>query len=203
MQIGFDQSAMTQDVDIASFERLSLALDDTVEQDLIEVFDELEFAPVPSLVQQQVWRWMQTKRQTLVEFLTPSFSDEEGLRPLEAPGVSALSLHYLNYLLAEPLRVPFLYRGGVLVQVPRPERYAIHKLIVADRQLNGPNARKSEKDRLQAALLIDALARDRPEDLADAYQTAVNRGRAWRQRLARSLGRMLSSRDILMSLDRV
>lgn len=200
IQIGFDQMAATDDIDIASFERLSLVLDDTVEHDLVDVFAELEFAPVPSLRPKQVWRWMQSKRQTLVEFLTPSFSGEEGLRPLKALGVSAQSLHYLNYLIAEPLQVPFLYRSGVLVQVPRPERYAIHKLIVADRRLEGSDSQKAQKDRLQAAFLIDVLAQERPDDLRDAYDTAMERGEAWRKRLTRSLDRLPETREVLRDL---
>jgi hypothetical protein len=190
VQIGFDQSAMTQDIDIASFERLSLVLDDEVEEDLVSVFDALKFAPVPSLQKGEVWRWLQTQRQTLVEFLTPSFSDEEGLRPLKALGVSAQSLHYLNYLIADPMTVPFLYRGGVLIQVPRPERYAIHKLIVADRRRDGELSQKSEKDRQQAAFLINVLAQERPLDLAEAYTDAMGRGAAWKRRIGASLERL-------------
>ena len=190
VQIGFDQSAMTQDLDIASFERLSLVLDDTVEQDLAGVFDALKFAPVPSLRKGQVWRWMQTRQQTLVEFLTPAFSADESLRPLKALGVSAQSLHYLNYLIADPITVPFLYRSGVLVQVPRPEAYAIHKLIVADRRRDGTETQKAQKDRMQAAFLIEVLAAERPDDLAQAYADALARGPAWRRRIDASLARL-------------
>ncbi|MEL6586784.1 MAG: GSU2403 family nucleotidyltransferase fold protein [Pseudomonadota bacterium] len=190
VQIGFDQSAMTQDIDIASFERLSLVLNDAVDPALPGVFDDLKFAPVPSMEKGRVWRWMQTKRQTLVEFLTPSFSEDEGLRPLKALGVSAQSLHHLNYLIAEPLTVPLLYRSGVLIQVPRPERYGIHKLIVADRRLEGPQSQKSQKDRAQAAFLVAVLSEERPDDLRDAYMDARARGKAWQQRIDRSLARM-------------
>ncbi len=200
VQIGFDQSAMTQDVDIASFERLSLALGDTVEEELAPLFDSLKFAPVPSLEQGQVWRWLQTNRQTLVEFLTPSFDETEGLRPLAALGVSAQSLHYLNYLIATPLTVPFLYRSGVLVQVPRPERYAIHKLIVADRRRDGEDTQKSQKDRLQAAFLVDVLAQERPDDLAEAYATAMGTGKSWRERIGRSLDRLPDTKAQLLAL---
>jgi hypothetical protein len=133
-RIGFDQSATTDDVDIASFERLSLALADTVEPPLKEVFTELQFEPLPTLESGKTWRWQQSNRQTLVEFLTPSFEEDEGIRDLPSLGVNAQSLHFLNYLIADPIRVPFMYRSGVLVQVPRPERFAIHKLIVADRR---------------------------------------------------------------------
>ena len=89
------------------------------------------------------WRWKQTRNETLVDFLTPFFNEAENLRPLPAPGVHAQSLHDLNYLLAEPILVAATYRDGVLVQIARPERLAIHKLIAADRCRDGSDHRKA------------------------------------------------------------
>lgn len=70
----------------------------------------------------------------------------------------------------------------MLVQNPKPERFAIHKLNVADRR-RGELGLKAEKDRLQAAFLIEALA----EDLAEAYEDARAEGPKWRERLNRTL----------------
>ncbi len=123
--------------------------------------------PGPGLAPGTVWRWSPTRSDTLVEFLTPSFRPEEDIRPLPALGVSAQSLHFLNYLIARPTPAALLYRSGILIQIPRPEAFAIHKLIVANRRRGGPDALKSEKDRRQAAFLIEALAEDRPDELAE------------------------------------
>ncbi|AMN52468.1 hypothetical protein ACP90_08575 [Labrenzia sp. CP4] len=200
VRIGFDQSATTDDIDIASFERLSLALADTVEPPLQEVFSELHFDPLPTLESGKTWRWRQSNRQTLVEFLTPSFEEDEGIRDLPALGVNAQSLHFLNYLIADPIRVPFLYRSGVLVQIPKPERFAVHKLIVADRRQGGPDALKAHKDRAQAAFLIEALSENRPYDLVEAYQLAIESGSAWRTRILASLQRMPTTAKLLQSI---
>ncbi|SDO13462.1 hypothetical protein SAMN05216196_103503 [Lutimaribacter pacificus] len=200
IRIGFDRAAMTDDIDIASFGRLSLALGDNVDTPLAEVFTEMKFDPVPVLDKGRVWKWRQTDRQTLVEFLTPSFSATEELRDLPALGVSAQSLHFLNYLIAEPLQSPLLYRSGVLIQVPRPERFAIHKLIVADRRRGGPDELKSRKDRAQAEFLIEVLHQDRPEDLKEALETALERGPAWRSRISATLERMPRTKAILEAL---
>ena len=186
----FDDLSQTNDIDIASFERLSLALDDTVSEPVENVLAGFKFAPVPSLERHQTWRWRQTRDETFVEFLTPSFDETEGLKPLAALGVHAQSLHFLNYILAEPIHVAVPYRNGVLVQLPRPERFAIHKLIIADRRQEGPDGLKAEKDRRQAKFLIDALAIDRPDDLREAAEDACGRGPAWRQRLDATLKRM-------------
>lgn len=44
--------------------------------------------------------------------------------------LDAQSLHYLNYLIAEPITAAIPYRNGVLVQIPRPERLAIHNRLL-------------------------------------------------------------------------
>lgn len=183
-----DATAQTGDLDIASFERLSLALDDRTEPPVQEVLRDFAFDPVPALDNAPAWRWRQTRGQALVEFLTPAFGDE-GIRPLAALGVTAQALHHLNYLIAEPIHAALVYRSGVLVQIPRPERFAIHKLIVAERRA-GRDRTKAQKDRAQAAMLIEVLAEDRPDDLALAYREALALGSKWRERLAAAVARL-------------
>lgn len=193
VHLSLDDAAVTQDIDIASFERLSVALrksGDQVDPALGATFSELDFVEVPSTDRAKVWRWRQTRQQTLVEFLTPSFEAEEGVRDLPALGVSAQSFHFLNYLIAEPVDVPLLYRTGAIIRVPRPERFAIHKLIVAERRREGVDSVKSRKDRAQAALLIAHLSSEQPHVLADAYEEAYTRGPAWRSTIDASLRRL-------------
>ncbi|KPF65568.1 hypothetical protein IP69_17790 [Bosea sp. AAP35] len=185
-----DEAVQTNDIDIASFERLSLALRDSVDGSLPGLLGELAFEPVPGMDRHRSWRWRQSRNDLLVEFLTPSFSDKEETRPLRALGVHAQSLHYLNFLLAEPISAAVGYRNGVLVQIPRPERFAIHKLIVSDRRREGADSLKSIKDRRQAAFLINVLARDRPDELREAYQDALGGGPRWRERLGSALSRI-------------
>lgn len=195
-----DDAAQTNDIDIASFERLSLAVQDRVEESLPRLLGDLAFEPVPGLDRHRSWRWRQSHKNLLVEFLTPSFTDTEDTRPLQALGVHAQSLHYLNFLLAEPIPAALCYRNGVLVQIPRPERFAIHKLIVSDRRREGADSLKSIKDRRQAAFLIEILARDRPDELREAYQDALARGPRWRERLAAALARMGGTQVLLDAL---
>ena len=194
-----DQAAATRDIDIASFERLSLALQDDAPPQLEQVMADFSFAPAPSLEAGRTWRWQQGRGETLVEFLTPSFEEGEGLKDLPALGVSAQSLHHLNYLIADPIPAALLYRSGVFVQIPRPERFAIHKLIVADRRREETRL-KSEKDRQQASFLIAALAEDRPDELLEAYLEAESRGPRWRKRLEASLDRLPEIRVVLEGL---
>ena len=86
------------------------------------------------------------------------------------------------------------------MQVPRPERYAIHKLIVADRRRDGEGSLKSAKDREQAAFMIEAMAEDRPDDLARACAAALEVGPRWREHIGNSLKRMPKTKLILDGL---
>lgn len=202
IRLSLDQRAMTKDIDIASFEKLSLAVGESVLPSLNEVLGGFDFEPAPALEPGKVWRWRQTSGEAYIEFLTPSFTEDEEVRELKALGVSAQSLHHLNYLIAEPIAAAAVYRDGILVNLPRPERFAIHKLIVADRRLDGPDSQKARKDLLQAELLISVLAEDRPGDLAAAYQDAMGRGPRWRQRIERSLKRSKSAAERIQAAGR-
>lgn len=200
VRLGSEDLAQTGDIDFASFERLSVALGDRVEQAPGDILQSLKFDPVPGVQDRQIWKWRQSNGLAMVEFLTPAFGDET-VKPLPALGVSAQALNYLNYLIADPIPAIALYRSGVLVQIPRPERFALHKLIVADRRQGGPDQAKARKDRGQAAFLIETLAQDRPDDLHQAWQDAQSRGPRWRDRLAASLARLPDTARILQGLD--
>jgi hypothetical protein len=200
VRMSFDQAVTTSDIDIAAFERLSLALDDTTSPALNDVLKDLKFSAVPSLKPEQVWRWQQTGGELLVEFLTPSFTDDEGVRNLPSLGIHAQSLHHLNFLIADPIAAVVTYRSGILVQIPRPERFAIHKLIVADRRLSGSDAMKAQKDLIQAELLISILAEDRPDELAEAYRLALDSGPQWQMRLEASLRKRPAISERLASI---
>jgi len=199
IRLPLDGMANTGDIDIAQFEKLSIALEDQVDPSLAKTFSALKFAPLPALDQGRTWRWAQGGSGQLVEFLTPAFGNES-IRDLPALGVNAQALNYLNFLIAEPIHAAAIYRSGILVQVPRPEKYAIHKLIIADRRRDGAGSLKSSKDREQAAFLIEAMAEDRPDDLARAYGAALEVGPRWRERIGNSLDRMHGTRDILDSI---
>ena len=109
--------------------------------------------------------------------------------------MSAQALHHLNYLIAEPIHAAAIYREGVLVRIPRPERFAIHKLIVSSRRQAGPDSLKARKDLLQAEILLDILSEDRPADLAEAYRDAEARGPRWRTLIESSLNRSEGARQ--------
>lgn len=179
-------AAMTADLDIAAFERLSLAVDDQTEPELPAVLDALGLSPIESLYRGKPVRWRLPGSDFVLDFLAPSFEQNEAPQKLQAFGLWAQGLHFLNYLIRDPIAAVALYREGVLVQIPAPERFAIHKLIVSTRR-TGPGRAKSAKDLAQARLLIETLSEHRPDDLVAAYREAVREGPAWKAALEAAL----------------
>jgi len=131
-----------------------------------------------------------------VEFLTGNRGSEEYTgKPSPMPalgGASAENLRFLDYLIYEPIRTALLFREGINVLVPAPERYAIHKLIVSSRRLTDTLGRlKADKDLTQAALLFEALVQTRHGDeLRDAWEEAWDRGDAWKEGIVSGLSRL-------------
>lgn len=191
---------VTEDLDIASFEALSLAIGDKVNPSLQETFRDLALEPVAALdPRQQPTRWQMPGGGISIDFLAPRMQDRRDVVPLVALGVHAQALSYLNFLIAEPILAVALYREGVAVQIPRPERYAVHKLIVAGER-RGPEAAKARKDRAQANWLLAILTEDRPGELAEALADAENRGQEWRDALERARRGNEEARNILAAL---
>jgi hypothetical protein len=193
--------AATEDVDVAAFENLKLAIDDMVNPPLVEIFKALSLYPAPSLDPKgRPTKWQMKGGGTTVEFLAPRMQGKREIVRLAPLNVFAQTLPFLNFLIADPIPAVTLYRSGVLVQVPKPERYAIHKLIVAQRR-SGSSLAKATKDLAQAEALIRVMVEDRPQELLAAYETAMKAGPKWRETLGASLKQRPEIASLLKRLD--
>ena len=181
-------SMQTGDADFAQFHSISAAIDDSIPS-VLELIRKLDpsFREIPHQIDSRHSTAFENKTRFRVEFLTPNrgSADHEG-NPTDMPalgGVSAQPLRFLDFLIYEPVRSVMLHRNGVVVTVPAPERYAVHKMIVASRRRSdGSGALKRDKDIRQADLLVEALGSTRRQsDLAMAFTEAWNRGQAWRE----------------------
>jgi hypothetical protein len=98
---------------------------------------------------------------------------------------SAEALKFMEYLSEESVEAVVLYGTGVLVSVPPPIRYAIHKLLVAqERKAQSP---KRTKDLKQARDLIDVFLQTDSTAFEDALTEAKARGPSWRKNINASL----------------
>jgi hypothetical protein len=191
-------ATMTGDADFAQFHSISGEVEDEVMPPILEVLRAVDgsFKPIPHQTHTAATTKFRNRSGFDVEFLTPNrgSDDHQGKpSPMAAlGGVSAEPLRYLDYLIHAPVRSVLLHKGGVPVTVPAPERYAVHKLIVAQQRRDDDNGRqKARKDIQQSTLLFQALDLERRlDDLGSAWMEAWDRGPAWREALAASLPRL-------------
>lgn len=123
----------------------------------------------------------------MVDLLTPLLRRTDR-NPMRLPHLraGAAPLQYLKWLLEDPVDAIALHGSGVLVSIPQPARFAVHKLIIAQKR-PGANL-KRQKDLLQAKALMEALSAHDPEALELALADAKRRGsEGWRRPITASL----------------
>ena len=182
--------ARTEDIDVAQSQPISIALDDALTPDFEAVLQTIEsFTPRPSPRDYAKASARRGESGAVVELLTTRNKPEEGLVELPALGAYAQPLPFMDYLIHQPMPAALLYRYGVLVNVPQPARYAVHKMIVAARRL-AKDTDKVAKDIAQAADLIEVLADHQPEELEAALEDACRRGAKWRKALTQGIKKL-------------
>src|SRR3546814_18099830 len=155
-----DSSLQTGYADFAQHNSMSSSVEDSLPSvlDSLRVVDPTS-REVPHRADPKRTTQFENASRYKVEFLTPNRGSDDYVdhaSPMPAlGGASAQPLRFLDFLIHEPVRTVMLHRSGVPVTVPSPERYAVHKLIVASRRRSDANgAAKREKDVHQAGLLF-------------------------------------------------
>jgi hypothetical protein len=177
------QAVRTGDLDIAQDYGISVTIDEGLDRSFLEVLRAADptFAPVLKLDPSKSAAY-RTPDGYAVDVITTSrhAGDEETSR-LDALNTDATPLRFMDFLLRETVEAAVLHGDGVLVRVPTPARYAVHKLIISRKRSQANPKRR--KDLEQAQALIHALSHDDPFALRDAYAEARDRGETWRELL--------------------
>lgn len=175
----------TGDIDIAQARRLSIAVHDQTPP-MIDVLRAVDpsFRPVPHIKRNRVTAYAAAGG-VRVDFLTPNDGPDVP-QSLPALQTDAQPMRFLSFLIQDPVPAVMLHDAGVAVTVPTPERFALHKLIVARRRQRANG--KRDKDIAQAEALLAVLVTDHAADLRRAWDDCWNRGTRWRQLIGEGLG---------------
>lgn len=182
---------MTEDIDIAQFRSISIAVEDQTPP-VLETLRAVDptFRAISRPFHTMPESYLADgARRLKVEFLTPMRGPDEDA-PVELPalGTGAQPHRFLDYLIYRERPAVVLHGVGVLVNVPDPARYAWHKLIVSQRRRQ---AEKVPKDLLQAQMLLDVLMEQAPGDVADMFEELANPGRKdWQDLALKGLARI-------------
>ncbi len=182
--------ARTEDIDIAS-NALEIAVPE-LRADVPATLDSLKmgFLPIPSFSHRDPSTSFAVRGRALrLDLITPSKSRKAGAVPIHRFNAAAAPLSFVELLLADPQPAAVVNGGGILVHVPHPAHFALHKLIIAKRRAAAFHT-KRDKDLLQAAHLVVALEELRPGDLHRAWKAAAKRGPGWARGLREGVALM-------------
>ncbi|MDE2109893.1 MAG: DUF1488 family protein [Alphaproteobacteria bacterium] len=186
----------TGDVDIAQFANISVAVEECTPP-ILDTLREIDktFRAVPRASGGGRATSYMAANRFRVDFLTPNEGpDTSEPKMLPALQTDAEPLRFLDFLIHDPEQAVVLHNAGILVNVPAPSRFAVHKLIVSQRRRIG--SAKRDKDIRQAQALIDILLQKQPGDFARAWREAHDRGKAWRRLLLQGLDQLpFTTRD--------
>lgn len=181
---------MTGDLDLATA-RLALSAEPPEGIERILHRADPTFTSIPQLDPGKPPSRFRNAEGYLVDLLTPvrSRADRNPM-PLAALEAGAAPLQYLDWLIEDPVPTVALWGAGIAVNVPQPARFAIHKLILAQRR-DQANRHKRMKDLDQARALIEVLLDHDRYALEDALSDARSRGRkGWAEPIDRSINEL-------------
>jgi hypothetical protein len=191
--VGWGDLARTQDIDFAhAGNDLDVALPATLwihTKDAIEHLAE-GFLPVSGFRPRDKTATFVSKmdRTLRVDFLTPMVHGRDRVFEHPSLGVNLQPLRFMEYLLEDVQQAAILSAAGaVLVNVPDPARFALHKLLVyAERRGRSPE--KAMKDLRQASALIEVVSEFREDSLRKLWRDLLDRGPGWRRRARTAMG---------------
>ena len=173
----------TQDLDIAVGNEYTLALPRPkapINLGQLILDSGMGFVEVPALNRKRPSTSFKIRNKDFrVDVLAP-MRGRETTRPIELPdfGTYATPLRHLDYLLEDIQPTVLLYEHGIMINVPSPGRFAIHKCVVSQKRRSG-SAEKIRKDLNQAEQLFRVLLDLRPADITLAVGAAESRGNAF------------------------
>ncbi len=183
LSVSWTSDTGTQDVNVAADNRYSLALPHPrtrINLGQLILDSGMGFVEVPALNRKQPSTSFKIRGRDFVVDVLTSMKGRETKRPVHLTdfGTHATPLRDLDYLLQDLQPVVLLYEHGIMVNVPAPGRFAIHKCAISQKR-PAAFAAKALKDRIQAEQVFGVLLEDRPVDISLAYDAAKIQGDAF------------------------
>lgn len=172
----------TVDLDFAHPGRnISLAINNDLKIDGHGAIDSLKMGFLP--VNEGTRYIKQDEPDFDLDFLTCMHRESDAPVHMKQLNLSLQPLKFMEFSMQDPVvSVLVASSGPIVVNVPRPERYALAKLLLYRERLAGQQPEKASKDLMQAATLIDYLSSREPDALQEAWNDLLARGPGWRSR---------------------
>ena len=176
----------TSDVDVAhAGKNVSLALAENAKADIHDAITSLEMGLLPqqSLVAGSGATYITARKDIRIDLLTTARRKDD-VYLYEPLNVSLQPLKFMEFSLEQTTQTALLSgEQVVVVNVPAPMRYAMHKLVIMGEREEAFRS-KLVKDAGQVAALVEYGLLRAPSALAAAAQDLMSRGPGWRSRAA-------------------
>lgn len=187
--VQWGDTSRTQDIDFAhAGKNIALALPSNLEVDTHSAIESLQMGllPISGLKGRAGATYLAPRDPSFrLDFLTTLHRGGENKYEHPQLHVTLQPLKFMEYSLVQIQQaVLFNKEGAVVVNVPHPARYALHKLIVYGER-EGTFASKASKDLVQAASLLKYFKESRTWEIKAAYEDLMNRGKGWVSRFVR------------------
>lgn len=182
-----EPTLMTGDLDLATA-NLALRADPPERFETIIKRGDPTFEPVLQTRPKEPASRFRTADGFLLDLITPTRRrTDSNPMPMNELDANAAPLQHMDWLIADPTPTVALWGSGIPINIPQPARFAVHKLILAQKRDAGSRL-KRQKDLAQAEALITAMEAHDPYALHDAFLDAAAQGRrGWHDPLVRSL----------------
>jgi hypothetical protein len=186
--VAWTRPGLTQDIDFAHAGRaMSLALPSTLEVKTSAAIDSLTmgFLPITQLAGKSGASFLNPKEPEFrLDFLTTRHRGGEEPFFHTQLNVALQPLPFMEFSLQQVEQaVVFSREKAVLVNVPDPARFALHKLIVYGERTGSYRA-KASKDLSQSASLLSYLWEHQRRAVTTALEDLHGRGKGWTSRFA-------------------
>jgi hypothetical protein len=189
--VRWGSSSRTQDIDFAhAGKSIALLLPSNLEVRTGDAIHSLGlgFLPIAGLASKVGAGYLNPKEPDFrLDFLTTCHRGGE--EPFEHPQlqVTMQPLKFMEFSLENVQQAALLCaEGSVLVNVPHPARYALHKLLVYGER-TGTFRAKASKDLAQAAHILACLKAHRADEVFGVWQDLISRGKGWVTRARQGL----------------
>lgn len=179
----------TLDLDFAQAGRnVSLALPENLKLNTAATIESLEMGFIPN---QKYTSFKKADEPDFdLDFLTSRGRNKDAPVTVPRLNLTMQPLRFMELSLQDPMRSTLIARSGpIVVNLPRPQRYALHKLLVYGERPQNQRT-KARKDVAQAAALIDYLLVHDAQEIAAIWVDVNARGPGWRKRLSQGFKMM-------------
>lgn len=184
--------AFTTDLDFAQTGRnVSLAIASNVSMDATTAVESLGMGFIP-VVSGTTFKKADEPDFDL-NFLTTFGRTRDEPLYIPALNLTFQPLKFMELSLDDPIKSTMLLpKGPLVVNLPRPQKYVLHKLIVHGARPIEQRT-KSNKDLIQAACLMDYLLDNDPDLVNESWEDVLSRGSSWTRHLKKGWEDMIKA----------